>query len=188
KKNEEFSAGIEGNKMILEGLTPLEIFKTNIEKISYTRSYKEMKEIYQDYYKDMNQKNSFERCWKSCNIFIYGTPRTGKSYLLDILFPNAYKKEAEDKKWWPGFNEHEEVIFDEFDGSFLKWQDLLNILDRRKYNVQIKGGHINYSPKIQAFTSNAPLCEQYIYAEEKKYITNKDGEQRLNRKYYSAIE
>ena len=61
KKNEEFSAGIEGNKMILEGLTPLEIFKTNMEKISYTRSYKEMKEIYQDYYKDMNQKNSFER-------------------------------------------------------------------------------------------------------------------------------
>ncbi|KAF0417811.1 hypothetical protein F8M41_007317 [Gigaspora margarita] len=66
-------------------------------------------------------------------------------------------------------------------------QDLMS-MRKQKYNVQIKGEHINYSPKIQVFTSNAPLCEQYIYVEEKKYITNKDEEQRLNRKYYSAIE
>ncbi|CAG8686728.1 7804_t:CDS:2, partial [Dentiscutata heterogama] len=133
-----------------------------------------------------NQKISFKRCWKPCNIFIFGKPRTGKSYLLDILFPKAYKKTVEDK-WWPGFNEHDEVIINEFDGSFMKWLDLLDFLDRGEYDVQFKGGHANYAPKIQAFTSNIPLRELYTYAEDQERIRDSKGEWKPNRKYYSSI-
>ncbi|CAG8809640.1 18741_t:CDS:1, partial [Dentiscutata erythropus] len=77
-----------------------------------------------------NLNNNYERCWKSCNIYVFGYPRTGKSYFFRILFPKAYEKPSEDPKWWPNFNGQEEVIINEIDGNYFKWKDLLNILDR----------------------------------------------------------
>jgi hypothetical protein len=45
------------------------------------------------------QKNSFVRCWKSCNIYIYSDyTGTGKTLLVDTLFPKAYRKRIGEKK------------------------------------------------------------------------------------------
>ncbi|CAG8834997.1 29336_t:CDS:1, partial [Racocetra persica] len=143
--------------------------------------------IYEAKEKINNITISFARCWKSCNIFIYGSPGTGKSYLLDILFPDAYKKPVNDPKWWHKYKEHDEVIINELSGSTFQYQELLNLLDRFEYNVQIKGSHINYSPFIQCFTSNIPLEELYRYAETEPRIRNNESWV-PNRKYYNALE
>ncbi|RIB24734.1 hypothetical protein C2G38_2167725 [Gigaspora rosea] len=68
------------------------------------------------------------------------------------------------------------VIFNEFDALFFRWQKLLDLLDRGVHSVQIKGSHINYSPKVQAFTSNIPLDELYYCAEDYPTIKLTNGE------------
>ncbi|CAG8655842.1 8714_t:CDS:2 [Acaulospora morrowiae] len=52
-----------------------------------------------------------ERCWKPCNIYIFGTPGTGKTFWSSIVFPNAYKKSMdEDWKWVQVKNSSREYI------------------------------------------------------------------------------
>ncbi|KAF0466651.1 replication protein [Gigaspora margarita] len=133
------------------------------------------------------QKKLFVRCWKSCNIYIYGTSRIGKSYLMDILFLGAYKKNPEDGTWWCGFKEEDVVIFNEFDASFFKWQKLLDLLDHGVHSVQKKGSHINYSPKVQAFTSNIPLEELYYCAKDYPTLQLTNCGSKPNRRYYSSL-
>jgi len=59
-----------------------------------------------------NIKN-YERCWQPCNIYVYGTPGTGKSYFGDIMFKNmnVYHK-MPCSKWFDGYDKHEVVIFE----------------------------------------------------------------------------
>ncbi|CAG8796233.1 3949_t:CDS:2, partial [Gigaspora margarita] len=47
-KNKEFESIIEGNKMLMEGVYPLEVFKHNAEKVRYSHNYVNMKKIYED--------------------------------------------------------------------------------------------------------------------------------------------
>ncbi|CAG8661602.1 9104_t:CDS:2, partial [Scutellospora calospora] len=110
---------------------------------------------------------------KTCNIYIYGFPRTGKLYLAQILFLDAYNKSNEDRKWYPNFNknnEHDLVIYNEFFRSDLKYTKFLNLLDRRDFSVQFKGSNVNYTPKVQVFTANSSLREQYTYHEDILFV------------------
>ncbi|CAG8790242.1 1280_t:CDS:2, partial [Dentiscutata erythropus] len=117
-------------------------------------------------------------CWKSCNIYIFGYPRTGKSYLFCILFPKAYEKPSEDPKWWPNFNGQEEVIINEVDGNYFKWKDLLNILDReergykktnRKY-FSVLNDRFDYVIEYYKYrVDEKPICEnEYICCKVKR--------------------
>ncbi|CAG8808639.1 15454_t:CDS:2, partial [Dentiscutata erythropus] len=165
------------------------LIKYNSEIKTLTATTKGIEDIY-NAFQNKNKKPTYLRCWKSCNIYIYGTPRTGKSYLAQILFPDAYNKSNEDGKWYPKFNknnEHDVVIYNEFSGSDYKFQRVLNLLDRREFSVQYKGGNINYAPKVQVFTANSSLREQYIYYEDMPYFQYSNEYKVPNKKFYSAI-
>ncbi|CAG8565985.1 12081_t:CDS:1 [Acaulospora morrowiae] len=56
------------------------------------------------------------RCWDPCNIYIFGTPGTGKTFWTSIVFPNAYKKSMDDDwKWWENYNNNHIVVINEME-------------------------------------------------------------------------
>ncbi|CAG8658401.1 1878_t:CDS:2, partial [Scutellospora calospora] len=172
-----------------QNLTKDEILvKYNSEIKILTATTKGIEDIY-NAFQNINKRLIHKRCWKTCNIYIYGVPRTEKSYLAQILFPDAYNKSNKNGKWYPNFNknnEHDVVIYNEFSGSDLKYTKLLNLLDRRDFSVQFKGGNVNYAPKVQVFTANSSLREQYTYYKDIPFVQYSNRYKVTNRKYYSA--
>ncbi|CAG8833927.1 8026_t:CDS:1, partial [Racocetra persica] len=53
-----------------------------------------------------SQKKSVKRCFTPCNIYIYSDSRIGKDYLTQILFPDAYHKLQNDRKWFEGYDKN----------------------------------------------------------------------------------
>ncbi|CAG8579071.1 2836_t:CDS:1 [Acaulospora morrowiae] len=87
-----------------------------------------------------NVNNRFEkRCWDPCNIYIFGTPGTGKTFWTSIVFPNAYKKSMDDDwKWWENYNNDHIIVINEMERGSASWKNLLNILDRVSMRIQVK--------------------------------------------------
>lgn len=64
------------------------------------------------------------------------------TYGIDQVFtPTSYK-------WWEGYDGHKVVLIDEFRADWCKFGQLLRLLDRYPYTVEVKGG----SRQIQATT------------------------------------
>ena len=146
KKWKELTKDIEDQSLTKDEI----LVKYNSEIKTLTATTKGIEDIY-NAFQNINKRLAYKRCWKSCNIYIYRTLRTGKSYLAQILFPDVYDKSNEDSKWYLNFNknnEHDVVIYNKFSGSDLKYQQFLNLLDRQDFSVQFKGGNINYTPKV----------------------------------------
>ena len=135
----------------------------------------------------LKQKKN-QRCWKPCNIFVWGDPGTGKSYIGDIIFKNFKRKEklykkVPNEKWFNDFNNHEVVVFNEITGSWFKWERFLVLIDSGFFSIEVKNSHANYAPMYHFFTSNNPLKSLYKCDEDFPYI---DGIK--NKKKYLALE
>jgi len=100
-----------------------------------------------------------ERSQKSIVVVLYGPTGTGKSSWIYKHFPKAYWKPAR-TSWFDGYDNHEIAVLDEFYG-WLPYDLLLRLFDRYPMQVEIKGGHAQWVPKIILVTSNKPPHEWY---------------------------
>jgi len=111
-------------------------------------------------WKDMMQLNT-PRDFKTKVIVLVGDPGIGKSRFANEvatkLYNSVYYKPR--GEWWDGMTEETEcVIIDDFYG-WLKYDELLKIMDRYPYRVPIKGAFVNFRPKCIIITSYAlPDC------------------------------
>lgn len=64
---------------------------------------------------------------------------------------DAYRKPLGD--WWDGYDGQSNVIIDDFYG-WIRYDELLRCLDRYSHRVPIKGGFVNFAPKLLIITSN----------------------------------
>lgn len=83
-------------------------------------------------------------------IWIHGESETGKSEYAN-QFENAYWKD--ESKWWDGYDNHETIVIDDFDTSFMKFKPLLRLLDRYPLRVQTKGASRQMLAKRIVITS-----------------------------------
>lgn len=81
-----------------------------------------------------------KRNWQPEVFWYWGKTGTGKT-------KRAYEEAGEDTwisgknlKWWQGYDGHENVIIDDFRKDFCTFHELLRILDRYPYTVEVKGG------------------------------------------------
>ncbi|CAG8514046.1 9934_t:CDS:2 [Acaulospora morrowiae] len=86
-----------------------------------------------------NVNNRFEKqCWDPCNIYIFETPGTGKTFWTSIVFPNAYKKSMDDD--WKCSNENSGLweLYDYYEN--LPYYEISNgfRLPNRKYYSAIE--------------------------------------------------
>lgn len=81
-----------------------------------------------------------KRNWKTEVIWLYGPTGTGKTKrAFEEAGPDAWIS-GKNLKWWQGYDAHEHVIVDDFRGDFCTFHELLRILDRYPYTVEVKGG------------------------------------------------
>lgn len=101
-------------------------------------------------------------------IVYYGPTGSGKSHKANsIMIANgggkAFRKGNGGNFWADGYDEvrHPVVWFDEFDGSWFSYKQLLRITDKWTLDLDTKGGVVNFNPKIIIFTSSKHPKEWY---------------------------
>lgn len=106
----------------------------------------------------------------SCRLF-WGPTGTGKSHKAHAEMPNAYVWDG--SKWWDNYDGQTDVIVDDFgDEGELKEMPslsrLLKILDKWKYQAQVKGGYAWLKATRFIFTSNMPIEAWYPGVREER--------------------
>lgn len=80
-----------------------------------------------------------KRTWKPKVLWFWGPTGSGKTRTAIEMCPEAWIS-GRNLKWWEGYEGQTEVIFDDFRKDFCTFHELLRILDRYPYTVEVKGG------------------------------------------------
>lgn len=133
------------------------------------------------------------RPYGDCHVEIWwGVTGSGKSHAAYHTYPDAYRKTIPGK-WWEGYRGQDTVIFEEFnpdEDKELRLPELLKILDKYPYQVEVKGASMqlkanrfiittNIDPRLwyQGHPQQPALCRRI--AKIKKYTLSYDQQQRV---------
>ncbi len=105
------------------------------------------------------------RDWAPEVTWVYGSTGSGKTRLAQEMLPDAYWANRS-IKWWDGYDAHEDVIIDEFRGDFCKYHELLRLLDRYPYRIEVKGGYRQFLAKRIVITSCYHPMDVYSTVED----------------------
>lgn len=92
------------------------------------------------------------RMWSSEVIVYWGPTGTGKTRRVFEEAENLWIYPG--SGWFDGYDQHEDVLFDDFSGSEFKLPYLLKVLDRYPMKVPVKGDFVNWAPRRIFITSN----------------------------------
>lgn len=81
-----------------------------------------------------------KRNWPVEVIWYYGPTGCGKTKRAMEEAGDDCWISGKDLRWWQGYDGNEHVVIDDFRGDFCKFHELLRILDRYPYTVEVKGG------------------------------------------------
>lgn len=79
-------------------------------------------------------------------FWLYGPTGTGKSRLANSIAPSAYWKQGS-SRWWCGYEQHEDVIIDDYRRDLCTFSELLRLFDRYPMQVEGKGVSHNFVAK-----------------------------------------
>jgi len=91
------------------------------------------------------------RDWKPEVRWYFGSTGSGKTRSALQEFPDAWVS-ARNLKWWEGYDAHEVVVVDDFRRDFCTFHELLRILDRYEYRVEMKGSSRQLLAKVIIIT------------------------------------
>lgn len=96
--------------------------------------------------------HSPQRNWV-CSVIVYwGRTGTGKTRSVMENATNLWIYPG--KEWFDGYDQHKQVLFDEFTGATFKLGYLLKLLDRYPMQVPVKGDFVSWCPEEIYITSN----------------------------------
>lgn len=93
--------------------------------------------------------------------WFYGPTGTGKTRTAVELSGEDVWISGRDLKWWNGYYGQKNVIIDDFRGDFCTFHELLRILDRYPYTVEVKGSSQQLRATQIIITS--PLRPEAVY-------------------------
>lgn len=113
-----------------------------------------------------------DRNFKPEVVWLWGSTGTGKTRYVREKETDLWVS-GRSLKWWDGYDNQDAVLIDDFRKDFCTFHELLRILDRYPYNVEVKGGHKKLNSKRIYITS--------CYPPHKVYDTREDVQQLLRR-------
>lgn len=117
--------------------------------------------------------HEIKRDFKPTVKWFFGESGSGKTKKAIEEAGNDYWISSRNLKWWDGYDAHENIIIDDFRGDFCTFHELLRILDRYPFRVEVKGGSRELLAKNIWITS--PFHPQNVYK------TKEDCKQLLRR-------
>ena len=105
----------------------------------------------------------------------YGESGTGKTREAISESPDNYYITMRDLKWWDGYIGQRVVIIDDFRKDFCTFHELLRILDRYPYRVNVKGSSIWLQPTTDVIIITS------CYPPNQVYETREDINQLIRR-------
>lgn len=112
------------------------------------------------------QEQQSGRDWMPENIVYWGKTGTGKTRQVYAYHAREQIYKHTGERWFDGYRGQPIVLFDDFTGSVFPLHILLQLIDRYPMEVPIKGGFVNWVPKIIYFTSNLDPDTWYSGAHE----------------------
>lgn len=97
--------------------------------------------------------------------WFYGPTGTGKTRRAVEMGGDDYWISGKDLKWWDGYYGQKTVILDDFRGDFCPLHELLRILDRYPYRVELKGSSTWLRAETIIITAPQPPEMYYARAE-----------------------
>lgn len=117
----------------------------------------------------LNQK---KRDFKPYVEWIWGPSGEGKTRYV-VEKEKELWLSGKNLRWWQGYENQEATLFDDFRKDFCTFHELLRIIDRYPYTVEIKGGSSELNSKRMYITS--------CFHPEDVYNTREDIKQLLRR-------
>lgn len=113
------------------------------------------------------------RNWKPEVLWFYGPTGTGKTKTAyEILGEDCYTC-LSTGRWFDGYDSHDNVLIDDMRKDFMKFHELLRLLDRYAMRIETKGGTRQFRAKKIIITS--------AYHPEVLYNTREDTGQLIRR-------
>lgn len=95
-------------------------------------------------------------------VWLWGNTGTGKSHFANNIYPGRTRWwSGKDLRWWQGYRGEDIVILDDFRKDFCKFHELLRILDKYPYKVEVKGSHRELNSKMIIITTIEPPLVMY---------------------------
>ena len=140
-------------KKILEGKKTVDDLAHEMP-ITYVRHQRGLKELENVYRKNISKK------FRKVNVtVITGEPGTGKTKLA-TKGEDWFILDQSERVWFDGYNYEKTLIIDDFYG-WIKWGQLLRILDGHQYRAEIKGGFKYAAWENVIITSNQSHKQWY---------------------------
>lgn len=133
-------------------------------------------ECYIKYHSGIEKLSQFtqkDRDFKPKVTWIYGPTGSGKTRYVYDTHKDSIWCSGKTLQWWDGYNNQDTVLLDDFRADFCTFHELLRILDRYPYTVQVKGSTRKLNSKNIYITS--------CYHPSKVYQTREDVQQLLRR-------
>jgi len=96
------------------------------------------------------------RNWLPEVYWFYGPTGCGKTRLAQEILGDDYYTCMGTGKWFEGYDAHENVLIDDLRGDFMKFHELLRLLDRYPFRVETKGGSRQFLAKKIIITCPRP--------------------------------
>lgn len=148
------------------------------EVLKTTNSMRKVVEVAQSYQsvkmaEQILKYHEVSRAWKPEVYWFYGATGTGKTKLAyEMLGEDCYTC-LSTGRWFDGYDAHENVLIDDMRKDFMKFHELLRLIDRYAMRVETKGGTRQFLAKKIIITS--------CFEPQKMFETREDIRQLLRR-------
>lgn len=137
------------------------------------------------------QRDNTER-EKPVVLWFYGGTGSGKTRTATEIARESGKSwwmtSDPDLKWFDGYHGQEYAIIDDFRRQGIKFNHVLRLADRYPYRVQVKGGYVNWCPKVIIFTCPVHPHDCYQYIDKEGNLQDWDNLDQFIRRIDAIIE